>query len=174
MTMPDPTLQEPRVRSCNSFSRNIIQIPHTVQTYPPVTIMCLDQWKRHTKTSILQQTKMYCKQSHPGFPDSHGTFKDVAQIDSWNCRMPVSTTMGHMPNNLTMLHAAHCPLIYQTTLLLSTINESAVQNNRNELFKWRGHHYCTAVTEPKENSENEILGAVKEFIKLLSSKLNCS
>jgi len=44
--------------------------------------------------------------------------------------MSVSTTAGHIPSNLvTMLRAAHCPLIYQTTRLVGTINESALQNN---------------------------------------------
>ena len=88
--------------------------------------------------------------------------------------MPVSATVGHRPRNLViMLRAAHCPLIYQTTLLFGTINESVLQNNWNELFKRRRRHYCIAVNETKENSENEILGTVKVLIKPLSSKINC-
>jgi hypothetical protein len=78
ITAPDHTLQEPHMRSFNTFSGKFFHIPPTVQSFPPVTIMCSGQWKIHRKIIASLWMQMYRKQSHHGFT-IHRTAADVVE-----------------------------------------------------------------------------------------------
>jgi hypothetical protein len=117
MAMPDPTLQELLMKSCNSIGGNFFYICPIVLTCPPVTITCLGQ-EKDTKVSTLLWAQMFRKQSHCDVNDSHRTSTYVVLTDSWNCGMPVWTSMRHIPDNLIIrLRGAHSLLIQQTTLI---------------------------------------------------------
>jgi hypothetical protein len=87
-------------------------LPHPSYS-PPCDYHVFGPMKRHKKVSALLWTQMCRNQSHHDFTDSYRTSTDM---DLWNYGMSVSTTMGHMANNLVAILMLCSLLIYQTIL----------------------------------------------------------
>jgi hypothetical protein len=96
MTMPEHTHDK-----LQHFRCDVLPHPSYSPHLSPCDYHVFEPIKKAQKG--LLWTQMYRKQSHHAFTDGYETSTDMVQTDLWNCGMSVSTTTGHMPNNLVTI-----------------------------------------------------------------------